>query len=544
MDHKSKSTKKKKINFTYSKKPCYKLYTTKKNLFIKTDFQSKYMLVICRKTGKISFKLKQKIEKILDKMQEKEFTVLPIFCVFGMVRILNRQILLLVTEVALAGSFRKRPILKIEEVKGKIVVKDKHSTRNGEEMLVIMEHIRKYLKKAFYFSHFYDLTTKFPWSLFEHGRHPEHHLPKNPWTLNDFDPSPGPSLHSQTDFDLMTASKDQIETLYNENEKDLAIPSINKMSSANSIGLGRSPRGGSERKEADAGARKSPTKRISVLNTKFDQRIESIFAWNLNSISAFHEAPTWKQSMNVFFPPIIQGHVGMIRIKDRLDLLVVSRRSYIMGGTRYNSRGINSSGFVGNYAETEQIMDLGHKVYSYVQIRGSVPFYWDQKSVGREVRINQTNKINRDIMLKHFEILRDRFNFRRVVILNLLSKWKKQEVKLGRHLHKLYLDNFSNKRIRRKDEIRKMTSITSSMDVQWLESMNQGKAKEPLAIDSILEENKPERERVSKNSTSQQRMIEAYDQEATEETQYSVITRAGMNIYVQHIDFHSIGRAD
>ena len=34
-------------------------------------------------------------------------------------------------------------------------------------------------------------------------------------------------------------------------------------------------------------------------------------------------------------------------------MILISRRSYIMGGTRYNSRGIDNKGNVANFVETE-----------------------------------------------------------------------------------------------------------------------------------------------------------------------------------------------
>ena len=172
-------------------------------------------------------------------------------------------------------------------------------------------------------------------------------------------------------------------------------------------------------------------------------RIESIFAWNLNALLSFHNCQSFSSDCFVFFPAVIQGFVGELSISETCKLLLISRRSYIMGGTRYNSRGINPSGFVGNYVETEQIINSGGQVYSFIQIRGSVPIYWDQKHVSREVNFSQSDQINREVMLKHFHILRDQFHLNKVLILNLLSKKKKNEQKLGRRLHQIYLENFT-----------------------------------------------------------------------------------------------------
>lgn len=37
-----------------------------------------------------------------------------------------------------------------------------------------------------------------------------------------------------------------------------------------------------------------------------------------------------------------------------------------MGGTRYNSRGIDNHGYVANFVETEQIIILENRVCSYL----------------------------------------------------------------------------------------------------------------------------------------------------------------------------------
>ena len=52
-----------------------------------------------------------------------------------------------------------------------------------------------------------------------------------------------------------------------------------------------------------------------------------------------------------------------------------------MGGTRYNSRGIDSKGKTANFCETEQIIILGGYLFSHVGIRGSVPAFWKQSGI-------------------------------------------------------------------------------------------------------------------------------------------------------------------
>lgn len=67
------------------------------------------------------------------------------------------------------------------------------------------------------------------------------------------------------------------------------------------------------------------------------------------------------------------------------DFLVtlISRRSTKRAGLRYLRRGIDEDGNVANYVETEQILssqtwDPAQKLYSLVQIRGSIPLFFSQ----------------------------------------------------------------------------------------------------------------------------------------------------------------------
>ncbi|CAL8115328.1 unnamed protein product [Orchesella dallaii] len=61
-----------------------------------------------------------------------------------------------------------------------------------------------------------------------------------------------------------------------------------------------------------------------------------------------------------------------------LELILISRRSKHRAGTRYLKRGVDESGKVANYVETEQIMAFRGHLISFVQTRGSVPIFWSQ----------------------------------------------------------------------------------------------------------------------------------------------------------------------
>ena len=86
--------------------------------------------------------------------------------------------------------------------------------------------------------------------------------------------------------------------------------------------------------------------------------------------------------------PILHGFVaidsiavewdGIPDVSRPITLLLISRRSRHRAGTRYKKRGVDEKGHVANYVETEQCFLMGKQIFSFVQVRGSVPVYWSQ----------------------------------------------------------------------------------------------------------------------------------------------------------------------
>uniref|UniRef100_A0A8I3WFC6 Phosphatidylinositol-3-phosphatase SAC1 n=1 Tax=Callithrix jacchus TaxID=9483 RepID=A0A8I3WFC6_CALJA len=57
---------------------------------------------------------------------------------------------------------------------------------------------------------------------------------------------------------------------------------------------------------------------------------------------------------------------------------LISRVSCERVGARFHTRGVNDDGHVSNFVETEQTIYMDDGVSSFVQIRGSVPLFWEQ----------------------------------------------------------------------------------------------------------------------------------------------------------------------
>ncbi|XP_037124758.1 synaptojanin-1 isoform X2 [Syngnathus acus] len=63
---------------------------------------------------------------------------------------------------------------------------------------------------------------------------------------------------------------------------------------------------------------------------------------------------------------------------------IFSRLSSERAGTRFNVRGTNDDGQVANFVETEQAIFLDDRVSSFIQIRGSIPLFWEQPGIQKK----------------------------------------------------------------------------------------------------------------------------------------------------------------
>ncbi|OAA65010.1 endonuclease/Exonuclease/phosphatase [Cordyceps fumosorosea ARSEF 2679] len=115
-------------------------------------------------------------------------------------------------------------------------------------------------------------------------------------------------------------------------------------------------------------------------------------------------------------------------------LTLISRLSCRRAGTRFNARGIDDDGHVANFVESETIFwSATGTVFSYVQIRGSIPVFWEQAAdliPGRQkLTITRPPDATQPAFNKHFEELETMYSA--VHIVNLLSETKPGEVELS-----------------------------------------------------------------------------------------------------------------
>ncbi|KAI0401223.1 SacI homology domain-containing protein [Xylaria palmicola] len=119
-------------------------------------------------------------------------------------------------------------------------------------------------------------------------------------------------------------------------------------------------------------------------------------------------------------------------------LTVISRLSCKRAGTRFNSRGIDDDGHVANFVETETIYwSPSGVLFSYAQVRGSVPVFWEQ-SPGlipgqQKITVTRSADGTQPAFNKHFEDLEKTYGA--VHIVNLLSAAKPGEAELTQLFH-------------------------------------------------------------------------------------------------------------
>lgn len=101
---------------------------------------------------------------------------------------------------------------------------------------------------------------------------------------------------------------------------------------------------------------------------------------------------------------------------------VISRLSCERAGTRFQVRGVDDAGHVANFAETEQVIYMGDEISSFVQIRGSVPLFWEQPGVNvgsHKIKMSRGPELSQTAFDLHLKYLKS--NYGHQAIVNLLG---------------------------------------------------------------------------------------------------------------------------
>ncbi|KAJ4344445.1 Inositol-1,4,5-trisphosphate 5-phosphatase 1 [Didymosphaeria variabile] len=115
------------------------------------------------------------------------------------------------------------------------------------------------------------------------------------------------------------------------------------------------------------------------------------------------------------------------------QMTLISRLSCRRAGTRFNARGIDDDGNVANFVESETIFYAPTGLcFSYTQVRGSVPLFWEQATGllpgQQKITITRSPEATQPAFDKHFEHLE--LSYGAIHVVNLLSNEKPNELEL------------------------------------------------------------------------------------------------------------------
>uniref|UniRef100_A0A0E0CLW1 SAC domain-containing protein n=1 Tax=Oryza meridionalis TaxID=40149 RepID=A0A0E0CLW1_9ORYZ len=99
----------------------------------------------------------------------------------------------------------------------------------------------------------------------------------------------------------------------------------------------------------------------------------------------FKSLPLWRQAEPRFLwnsyllEPLIENKNIHAEVgSEKVNVTLIARRCTRRIGTRMWRRGADPEGYAANFVESEQIMESKGFTASYVQVRGSIPFLWEQ----------------------------------------------------------------------------------------------------------------------------------------------------------------------
>ncbi|XP_007640198.1 synaptojanin-1 isoform X2 [Cricetulus griseus] len=158
---------------------------------------------------------------------------------------------------------------------------------------------------------------------------------------------------------------------------------------------------------------------------------------------------------------------------------LISRLSCERAGTRFNVRGTNDDGHVANFVETEQVIYLDDCVSSFIQIRGSVPLFWEQPGLqvgSHRVRMSRGFEANAPAFDRHFRTLKDLYGKQIVVNLlgskegeHMLSKAFQGHLKASEHAADIHMVSFDYHQMVKGGKAEKLHSVLKPQVQKYLD---------------------------------------------------------------------------
>ncbi|XP_063290313.1 phosphatidylinositide phosphatase SAC2 [Pelobates fuscus] len=131
-------------------------------------------------------------------------------------------------------------------------------------------------------------------------------------------------------------------------------------------------------------------------------------------------------------------------VHPRFLVAVISRRSRHRAGMRYKRRGVDKTGQVANYVETEQLIHVHNHSLSFVQTRGSVPVFWSQAGYryNPRPRLDKGEKETSQYFCLHFNQELD--IYKKQVLINLVDQVGREKIIGDAYLKQVLMFNNPN----------------------------------------------------------------------------------------------------
>ncbi|KAK7470419.1 Inositol-1,4,5-trisphosphate 5-phosphatase 1 [Stygiomarasmius scandens] len=163
-------------------------------------------------------------------------------------------------------------------------------------------------------------------------------------------------------------------------------------------------------------------------------------------------------------------------------LSLISRLGSKRAGTRFNTRGVDDDGHCANFVETETVFSTDQHCISYVQVRGSVPLFWEQQGIqtfGQRIQITRPHA-SQPAFERHFAQVTEEYGAAHAI--NLLGSKENEAIlsaaydrhlqlardALGNNVSITHFDFHNQVRIGGHDsvmrELRRMEDITDHVD--------------------------------------------------------------------------------
>lgn len=298
--------------------------------------------------------------------------------ILGMIHLENVEFMIFVKSSYFIGKIEKAEIFRVKEVELLPIISDEKLDFLGSDVKNLVDGIKKLYTLGFFYSFNYDLTN---------------------------------SLQNQAKMkclDILTSANKKFfwnfclyKNFYLNAENEVINNNINN----NNLNINN---------PFDSNNKTNENNNINYDN------------YDTNNSSNFN-SPSLKVN-KIWMVVCIYGYVGVIKNKinsEKTNIYLISRRSIFHSGTRYLTRGVDDNGHVANHVETEQIISCKGQIFSFLQLRGSVPIFFEQPGIKANTNITRGAEMTAPAFRKHIQEIKENFNF--IYMINLMNVNKPNE---------------------------------------------------------------------------------------------------------------------